>query len=63
MTPTLWTAFREFIGLPGKTRVTEIPSEALAMFFLSSPQQIENGRATNTAKTEAKCTCLMTPQR
>ncbi|NCC06191.1 MAG: hypothetical protein EOM37_19595 [Proteobacteria bacterium] len=37
MTPTLWTAFREFIGLSGQCRVTEIPSETLAMFFLSSP--------------------------
>lgn len=42
MTPTLWTAFREFIGLPGKARVTEIPSETLAMFFLSSPRRGED---------------------
>ena len=42
MTPTLWTAFREFIGLPGKARVTEIPSETLAMFFLSSPRRGES---------------------
>ena len=42
MTPTLWTAFREFIGLPGKCRVTEIPSETLAMFFLSSPRRGES---------------------
>ena len=42
MTPTLWTAFREFIGLPGKCRVTEIPSETLAMFFLSSPRRGED---------------------
>lgn len=42
MTPTLWAAFREFIGLPGKARVTEIPSETLAMFFLSSPHRGED---------------------
>ena len=42
MTPTLWTALREFIGLPGKCRVTEIPSETLAMFFLSSPRRGED---------------------
>lgn len=42
MTPALWTAFREFIGLPGKGRVTEIPSETLAMFFLSSPRRGED---------------------
>jgi hypothetical protein len=42
MTPTLWAAFREFIGLPGKARVTEIPSETLAMFFLSSPRRGED---------------------
>ena len=42
MTPTLWTAFREFIGLPGKCRVTEIPSETLAMFFLSTPRRGES---------------------
>ena len=42
MTPTLWTAFREFIGLPGQCRVTEIPSETLAMFFLSSPHRGED---------------------
>lgn len=42
MTPTLWTAFREFIGLPGKCLVTEIPSETLAMFFLSSPRRGED---------------------
>lgn len=41
MTPTLWTAFREFVGLPGKARVTEIPSETLAMFFLSSHRRGE----------------------
>ena len=41
MTPALWTAFREFIGLPGNTRVIEIPSEALAMFFLSSHRRGE----------------------
>jgi hypothetical protein len=37
-TPTLWSAFREFVGLPGKTRVTEIPSYQLGMFFLSGRQ-------------------------
>ena len=42
MTPTLWTAFREFIGLPGSCRVTEIPSDRLAMFFFSSPQRGED---------------------
>lgn len=42
MTPTLWTAFREFTGLPGNTRVTEIPSETLAMFFLSSHRRRED---------------------
>jgi len=42
MTPTLWTALREFIGLPGQFRVTEIPSETLAMFFLSSPRRGES---------------------
>ncbi len=36
MTPTLWERFREVIGLPGKTRVTEIPSDALARFFFSN---------------------------
>ena len=38
-TPTLWESFREFVGLPGKTRVTEIPSYQLGMFFLSGRQQ------------------------
>ena len=42
MTPTLWTAFREFIGMPGNARVTEIPSETLAMFFLSSHRRGED---------------------
>lgn len=36
MTMQLWTVFRRMCGLPGKARVTEIPSETLAMFFLSS---------------------------
>lgn len=36
MTPSLWERFREAIGLPGKTRVTEIPSEDLARFFFSA---------------------------
>ena len=49
-TPTLWSAFREFIGLPGQTRVTEVPSERMAMFFFSP--EMKNGRATNTAKQE-----------
>ena len=35
-TPTLWEAFREFLGMPGKARVTEIPSEDLARFFFST---------------------------
>jgi hypothetical protein len=39
MTPTLWEAFREFVGLPGKARVKEIPSDALAMFFFSKPKK------------------------
>ena len=41
MTPTLWEQLLEIIGLPGKCRVTEIPSETLAMFFLSSPRRGE----------------------
>lgn len=35
MTPTLWARFREALGLPGKTRIKEIPSEALARFFFT----------------------------
>ena len=50
MTPTLWTAFREFIGLPGKCRVTEIPSETLAMFFLSSPRRGEMENASKNSQ-------------
>ena len=42
MTPTLWEQLRELIGLPGKARVIEIPSETLAMFFLSSPRRGED---------------------
>lgn len=49
-TPTLWSAFREFIGMPGKTKVSEIPNERLAMFFFSP--ETKNGRAINTAKQE-----------
>lgn len=36
MTPTLWEMLRESIGLPGKTRVKEIPSEVLAKFFFNN---------------------------
>lgn len=36
MTPTLWERFREALGLPGKTRIKEIPSEALARFFFAN---------------------------
>jgi hypothetical protein len=39
MTPTLWERFREALGLPGKTRVTEIPSEDLAKFFFSTKNE------------------------
>lgn len=39
MTPTLWERFREAVGLPGKTRVTEIPSEDLAKFFFSTKRE------------------------
>jgi len=38
-TPTLWESFREFVGLPGKTRVTEIPSYQLGMFYLSGARR------------------------
>ena len=51
MTPALWKAFREFIGLPGNTRVIEIPSEALAMFFLS---QIRRGEDVVTEQERAE---------
>lgn len=43
MTPTLWERFREALGLPGKTRVTEIPSEALARFFFSTKNKEKAG--------------------
>ena len=41
-TPTKWARFRRVIGLPGKTRVTELTSDRLAMFFLSSPRRGED---------------------
>lgn len=43
MTPTLWERFREALGLPGKTRVTEIPSEDLASFFFSTKNKEKAG--------------------
>lgn len=33
MTMQLWEQLREIMGLPGKARVIEIPSEKLALFF------------------------------
>jgi hypothetical protein len=41
-TPTKWQQFRDIMGLPGKTRVYEIPSEVLAMYFFRSPQRGES---------------------
>ena len=47
MTMQLWEQLREILGLPGKARVIEIPSEKLAMFFSRQREQIitEQGRA------------------
>lgn len=39
MTPTLWQFVRELIGLPGKTRLTEIPSDTLALHFFTAKQK------------------------
>ena len=36
MTPPLWKKLREALGLPGCTRVKEIPSEDLARFFFEN---------------------------
>lgn len=58
-TPTLWSAFREFVGLPGKTRVSEIPNERLAMFFFSSPRR---GESVITEQERAEFGCP-TPRR
>ena len=57
-TPTLWSAFREFIGMPGKTKVTEIPGYKLGMFFLSGKQ----GDATISEQERAEFGCP-TPRR
>ena len=43
-TPTTWQRFRRAIGLPGKTRLNEIPSERLALFFFTQ-EPIEQERA------------------
>ena len=48
MTPTLWERFREALGLPGNTRVKEIPSEDLAKFFFSAKTD-ENKKAGDCA--------------
>jgi hypothetical protein len=39
MTPSLWERFREVIGLPGKTRVIEIPNYKLARHFFSTERK------------------------
>ena len=49
-TPTLFEAFREFIGLPGRTRVAELRNEDLAMFFFSTSNK--KARAANAGRKE-----------
>ena len=51
MTMQLWEQLREIIGLPGKSRVIEIPIEQLALFFSRQREQI----ITETERAEFGC--------
>lgn len=47
MTPALWKAVREALGLPGKARITEIPGHVL-----TAAMTIKKARAANAGRKE-----------